>query len=96
MAKCEDLPTKAYQNGTTFSIWYGGYERAVKEAKEKGNTLARQVLSVHNKDVCSKGECEGTWVGCKCHPEEFFPHSYACAASGTFKIVLRTDKSYKT
>lgn len=96
MASCEEIPSLIYRDGEKFSTWWGGMARARSIAREKADIMAHQIVRQHNLKYCWDAKCTGTYVGCDCHPGEFVPHEYACAAYGEFKIVLRIDKLYKT
>jgi hypothetical protein len=90
MTKCADTPTKTYTAGENFTLWFGGINRAKKRARNRADYFARAMISKHNSEQCYKAYCDETWVG-----GETGGH-YLCRASGEFKVVMETYKTFTT
>lgn len=90
MTKCNDTPTVTYNGGDSFTLWYGGFNRAKRVATRKAQRLARATIRKHNRDYCYQEDCEETYI------DNAGTHSYRCTASGEFKGAIETVRFFKT
>lgn len=94
MARCEDIPGKKYVDGTTFTynrVVFPWTDTAREKVIDKAREMAQQIVEKHQPN-CENGECED-YVGCDCHPGEFYPHEQGCVATGSFDVVFRINSS---
>ena len=94
---CKGAPEWVYRDAYTFEIWYGGYPRAKKLAESHARALLWRIANDHRRSICRDYDdtCPN-YVGCDCHPGQFYPHRMVCAAACMGAAVLWTRKTWKT